>query len=366
MKRILVITPFFYPHIGGSEKYMEELYAYIKKENAQISIDVLCYNTNHVNEKENYRGLNVFRIPCFVLLPDQFCLPKPMPLLKFLYRNKDYDLIHCSTRFFDSSWWAPIFAKLTGKKIVLTDHCAYHPVHKNPILSWLAKLVDLSVSRFFLNFYDEVYTESKSTKKFLKQVFNIESKVAYPGLEGNKYSVKPKKGRLKIVFIGRLIESKGVKNLFDIAIKSPKAKFIFAGPGPLFEELKNRIKKGKIKNISVLGQISYYRVRKLLESSDIFVYPSFHSEGLPLSLMEAGASGIAVLATDVGGIGEIIIHNKTGILVKPKDEEDFKDSLQRLIEDKSLRLKLGKNLQEFVYKNFSWQKAAALVIKELN
>jgi len=104
MKKILVITPFFYPHIGGSERYMEELYLFLRKKHPEIDVDVLCYNTNKVSKKESYQGLNIYRIPCWNILPDQFSLPNPASLIQFLFSERNsYDLIHCSTRFFDSS-----------------------------------------------------------------------------------------------------------------------------------------------------------------------------------------------------------------------------------------------------------------------
>lgn len=356
MKKILVITPFFYPHIGGSEKYMERLYVFIKKNNPNARVDVLTYNTNNAPQKEVYRGLNIYRIPCLTILPDQFCLPDPVSLFKFLSNHKDYDLIHCSTRFFDSSWWGVVFAKLMGKRAVLTDHCAYHPVHKNPLVSLAAKLIDLSIVAVFINFFDEVYTESKTAQKFFKETFNINPKLAYPGVEIYKQK-KQHKGRVKVVFIGRLIESKGVKTLFNLAGRIQSADFVFAGPGKVSPEFR------KIKNVKILGSLSERETQKLLSQSDIFAYPSFHSEGIPMALLEAGGNGICVIAIDTGGIKEVIENNKTGILVKKR--EDFESSLIKLIDNRELRDRLGKNLQKYIEKNFSWMRAANLITRQL-
>jgi glycosyltransferase involved in cell wall biosynthesis len=88
MKKILVITPFFYPHIGGSERYMEELYLFLRKDHPEIAVDVLCYNTNQVQKEENYQGMTIYRIPCWNILKDQFSLPNPLALLHFLLKNR--------------------------------------------------------------------------------------------------------------------------------------------------------------------------------------------------------------------------------------------------------------------------------------
>src|ERR1035437_2354910 len=186
MKKILVITPFFYPHIGGSERYMEELYLFLRKKHPEIAVDVLCYNTNQVLPKENYQGMTIHRIPCLNILKDQFSLPNPLALLQFLFKNKNqYDLIHCSTRFFDSSWWAPFYAKFTKTSVILTDHCADYPTSGTWLINLVIRLLENTVVRFSLHFYDAVFAETKTTKHFLKQTFGIDSQVAYPGLNAN-------------------------------------------------------------------------------------------------------------------------------------------------------------------------------------
>jgi glycosyltransferase involved in cell wall biosynthesis len=366
MKKILAITPFFYPHIGGSEGYMEGLYAYLKQKQPQIQVDVLCYNTDKAKEKEVYRGLNIYRIPCWTILPGQFCLPKPVPLFKFLKSNKSYDLIHCSTRFFDSSWWAPLYAKLTKTKIVLTDHCAYHPTSGKGFVRLAVRLVEATIVRFSLNFYDQIYVQNKKTGEFLKNTFGINSKLAYPGLDFRSGSFIVKNNqKINVVYVGRMIPSKGVETLFQIAAKTPKANFFFAGEGELAESLKKRVKENKFGNISILGSLSKAEVLKLLKSADIFAYPSWHSEGLPMALLEAGAMGIAVLATDSGATSELIKDGQTGVLVQKNDSRAFRQALDGLLKDRNLREKLGRDLQKFTLENFSWENAASLVLQNL-
>jgi glycosyltransferase involved in cell wall biosynthesis len=84
-----------------------------------------------------------------------------------------------------------------------------------------------------------------------------------------------------------------------------------------------------------------------------------------MALVEAGEKGLAVIATDTGAINELI-SNDRGILVEPKNDQFFKNGLQQLITDKDLKLKLGKNLQEFTQENFTWDKAADLVLQQLH
>ncbi len=367
MKKILVITPFFYPHIGGSERYMEDLYVFLKQKHKGIQVDVLCYNTDKVKEKQLYKGLNIYRIPAWNILPGQFALPKLLSLLKFLKNHKEYDLIHSSTRFFDSSWWTPLYSKLIKSRVVLTDHCAYHPTSGNRIVDLIVKLAEMTIVRFSLHFYDEIYAQNNKTKEFLKQTFKINSLLAYPGLDykPNSFKFNHTNKRIKIVYVGRMIESKGVRTLFDIAEQSPEADFVFAGEGALVRLLQQKINKNQYKNISITGNLSRNQVAGLLKSADIFAYPSRHSEGLPMALVEAGQEGLAVVATDSGAIGELIKDRQTGILVKKNDFRAFRQALERLLKDQDLREMLGRNLQRFTLQNFSWDKASDLILQNL-
>lgn len=367
MKKILVLTPFFYPHVGGSEHYMEDLYVYIKEKNKDLAIDVLCYNTNNKKSEELYQGLNIFRIPCWTLLKDQFCFPKPLSLIKFLLDSRsEYDLIHCSTRFFDSSWWGIIFAKLTNKKIILTDHCASHPTSGSFFVRQIVKIVEFSVVYLTIQFFDKIFVENEKTKKFLKETFNVGSIVAYPGIRKvliNKNTRKVNQ-KIEVLYSGRIIKSKGINVLLEIARKNSDINFTFAGDGPMINDLK--MDSADLKNVKILGNVSREEIVKLLSGTDIFAYPSWHSEGLPLSLLEAGSAGVAVLATNTGAISELITDGKTGILVEPKNGQKFEEGFNLLVNDQELRNRQGDNLQKFVSRNFSWEKASEQILNELN
>lgn len=368
MNKVLLISPLFYPEKGGSQQYMEEIYGAMIKRHPEISVDVLCYNTTNTKEFEVLRGLNIHRLPSWNILPGQFALSNPFSLLKFLYINRHgYDLIHCSTRFFDSSWWAPIYAKIIGKKIVLTDHCADFPVHSNKLTSWFAKAIDLTIDRIALNFFDKIFVTNKATQKFSEKTFNKSPEIIYGGVDYTIFKPQTEhiNTRLKVLFVGRMIDSKGVKILFEIARNFPDVDFIFAGPGPLVEVLKSEVKELNIKNIEILGSMDKQDVARLMQESDILVHPSYHHEGFPNVLTEAGGSKIAVIATDIGGTGEIIINQKTGLLIEPKNSEQLKEALLRLITDKELREKLADGLYKHVRASFEWRKASEQLYLEL-
>jgi len=89
-----------------------------------------------------------------------------------------------------------------------------------------------------------------------------------------------------------------------------------------------------------------------LSAYDAFVLPSL-KEGLPYVLLEAGQAGLPVIASNVGGIPDIVEHEKTGLLVDPEDTEGLADMLSLLMKNRDLQKRYGTALQDRVQKNFS-------------
>lgn len=368
-KRILVITPFFYPQVGGSQQFMEDIYANLIKRHPAFRVDVLCYNTKNQASLTMHGRLSIYRIPCWDVLPGQFVLPKPLALIRFLFAKRhEYDTIHCSTRFFDSSWWAPLYAKLFKKKIILTDHCANHPIHNSKFVNAIAKIIDSTIVRWSLVLYDEIYVTNKAAKQFMRKFFGLNPKVMYGGVDTTIFKpLKNKKNnkRIKVIFAGRMIKSKGIVEIFSVAKILKDLDFILVGDGSMVDVINRKISSEKLENIRVLGNLNKRKLAKVLASSDIFIHPSYHHEGFPNALLEAGACKLSVIATNVGGTKEIITHQKTGILIKTKNTEQLKNYLKKLSSNSNLRKKLSCNLYKKIMENFTWNNLSKKLYYEL-
>ena len=94
---------------------------------------------------------------------------------------------------------------------------------------------------------------------------------------------------------------------------------------------------------------------KYLKAFDIFTLTS-KSEALPYALLEAGKAGLAVIATKVGGIPEIINDEENGLLIESENIEEISEKINELIKNKTLREKLGNNLKETINNKFSIEK----------
>jgi glycosyltransferase involved in cell wall biosynthesis len=106
-------------------------------------------------------------------------------------------------------------------------------------------------------------------------------------------------------------------------------------------------------HIKLLGHV--HNAAHLLSEYDVFLLPSI-KEGLPYVLLEAGKHMMPVVATITGGIPEIIMHNKTGLLVQPKDTNGLIAELERIITVKAEAKKMGQELHNHVVSTFSHSK----------
>lgn len=366
--RILLISPYFHPHKGGSQKYAQELHANLMDIDSSVKVDVLTYNTDNSIRIEKYNGFTIYRVPCIQILRDQFAIPNYIELIKLLNKlqKNNYDFINSHTRFFESSWWTPLIARHFKAKSVLTDHCANHPTHNWPIITVISRLVDQFMVPFFIKQYDFVTVTNKSTQNFLKKLGITKSEIIYGGVDTNYFKSKNKNKKrhipnvkksfgekdIIVSFVGRMIYSKGAHLLLEAAEKiikeHPNVYFIFAGDGPELKKLK--LKENN--QIIFLSSIEKDSVANLMKKSDILVHPSLHHEGFPNVLLEAGASSCAIIATPMGGTKEII-NKKTGITIKP-DPESIYLELKKLIRDPKKRLELQKSARAWVEKNYRW------------
>ena len=372
--RLCVLTPFFYPHTGGSEEYSLKLHAYLKQLDPSINIDIICYNTDQAPETETYQQLFIYRIPSVTLLPDQFVLPNYFSLIKLLRQLKQrhvYDVVISQTRFFDNSWWAPLVAKYFKARSILIDHCAGYPRHANLVVNALSRLFDHLIFPLVARCYDLVIGSSQAVINWHQQLGVGDTQLIYGGVDTQFfYPVKKATGRtipnlnqefrpddIIISFAGRMIKSKGPQFLAEAAQKLRQSNqnlyFIFAGIGPLNLELSKYQNKG----IFFLGNLNKAQIRELFQATDIVVQPSSHPEGISNTLLEAGAMARAVITTASGGTLELIEADKTGLIIQPT-VFDVEQAIEKLVKNAKLRNSLGQNLRQTVVQNFDWQMIA--------
>mgnify|MGYP000239868223 CR=1 FL=1 len=149
----------------------------------------------------------------------------------------------------------------------------------------------------------------------------------------------------------------------EILEKMPDVHFYWAGDGVYRDKVLPLLEK--YENFHWLGSLEYPdKVREFLESIDVYALIT-GMDGSPLTLKEAQLMKKPVVATNVGGIPELMKDDETGFLVEKGNSEEWIEKLSILIDDKQKRENMGNNGRKFVEENFSWDKIAKEFLKNL-
>lgn len=170
--------------------------------------------------------------------------------------------------------------------------------------------------------------------------------------------------KFTILFVGRHIERKGIRYLIDAATKLPGDKFEIhiVGGGDLTEELKAYAQKTATENsakVVFTGKISSEQLEEEYKNAGAFVLPAIvdsrgDTEGLGVVLIEAICLGVPVVASNVGGIPDVVIDGETGLLVEPKNPDALAEAFQKLQQNPELSKKLLEGGRKHVEKCFDW------------
>lgn len=136
-----------------------------------------------------------------------------------------------------------------------------------------------------------------------------------------------------VLYFGRVAEEKGIRVLLEVAGRLPAIPFRLVGDGPLVKWVRAEIHAQGLQNVEYVGAKYSRALQEEIAHARIVVLPSLWQENAPLSLLEAMAAGVPVVASRMGGIPEIVRDGKTGVLVPPNDARELAETLRRLYRD---------------------------------
>jgi glycosyltransferase involved in cell wall biosynthesis len=365
---LCIVTHTFLPHVGGIERVVYEQCKRLMQK--QFEPMVLTHR-NYTDKNYVFDGI---RVQCYdsvnigFRLGIPYAIPQITSLKTFLEAVKSSDLIHVHGHPYLSSLLAAKIAKKYGKPLVLTQHNTF--IEYNNFWDIVEKLNDLAIGKQVLKEAEKIIVVSNATKNYVLSLGADPEKIEvlhngvdiyrFRPLSGVKNEIRKKLGIPQdssvVLTVRRLVYKNGIDTLIESAKKAikknPRLVFLVVGKGPDFEKVKERIEQlGIEKNFRLTGFISDESLPFYYNAADFFVLPSKSGEGLPLVALEAMACGVPVIATNVGGISEVM-NEDYGKLVPPNSP----DSLAEAILEFSHRelSALRKDLRAMIEQKYSW------------
>jgi glycosyltransferase involved in cell wall biosynthesis len=225
-----------------------------------------------------------------------------------------------------------------------------------------------------------IVTESKYSMNKIMEHYGVDRakiQVIPNGVDQEKYKPQSEKAVVRaqfrigneqcVLFVGSLIPRKGLPFLVEAAKKivqqSDRTKFLIAGEGPLRTQIQTNLQAANLTgNFEFLGKVSEPQLQALYGCADVFALPSIQ-EGQGIVLLEAQASGVPVVAFDVGGVGEAVQNGETGFLAKLGNTNEFAEAILKLLSDQMLRERMGANGRRFVLENYTWNICAEKMLQ---
>ena len=358
IKSIKIIYIISSSHIAGTEIHLLNLIKKIKKIK-KFKIEVICTG-GELEKRIKEIGIKTKKIP----MRNKYDIKSLFLIYKYI-NNEDFDIVH--THLGISSLLGRIAAKLSGvSKIIMTEHLWSD---FNEDMNYLVNKIHLFIYFLLAKFTtDKIIAVSEAVKSFLVNeawVSKNKVKVIYNGVEVKKnktYNFKKNKFIDKyninkkdflIGIIGRLSAEKGHKYLFE-AIKKNKNnnfKLLVIGEGKLENELKEYANKENIEDkIIFTGFID--DIDLIYSLIDLIILPSVR-ECLPMVLLEAMNYEIPAIASNVGGVSEVIKEGENGLLVEPKNVEEINEALNFFLENSNKIKRMGKNGKLILINKFS-------------
>lgn len=285
------------------------------------------------------------------------------------------DVIHAHW-IIPQGFMAFLAEKITGIPFVVTAHGADVFGLRGKFFLWLKRLV--------LNSSQAVTVVSKALYKAVRDeiAHNAPVHIIPMGVSKNRFSPAQNDPSLKVkyhisgpllLYVGRLSEKKGVcyliKAMTQVVTAFPAAKLLIVGDGELAADLRQQVQNLRLaENVIFLGAVANREMPRYFATADAFIGPSIQAaggdtEGFGLTFVEAAMSGCFVIGTDVGGIGDIIQHKKTGLLVPQKESNALADAIIRSLQKKEATRKMAKNARQRCIEKFDWQVIASRYMK---
>jgi len=195
------------------------------------------------------------------------------------------------------------------------------------------------------NFYKGKFIEDGIDKNKIDYIHNF--------IDMNEYDIETEDNGYALYF-GRLSREKGILNLINAFAKTKKGNLYIAGTGPEEDEIKRIIKENKIEDrVKLLGFLNKDEMKDVTRKARFIIIPSIWYENCPYSAIETQVLGKPIIGANIGGIPELVINNKNGLIYKYDNIDELTEKLNMLFDNDELVKEYSKNAKEYAKKEYS-------------
>lgn len=368
MKRYIIFSANYLPHLGGVERYTFNLATNLVSSGYEVAIvtsDVSCPISYEQSD-----GIEIYRLPSFRVLGERFPVikinRKTLEILRKVFKYP-YDFGIINTRFYPICVLASFLLRRKKIPFILIEHGTNHFTVNNKFLDVLGHAYEHLATRMLKLNTVHFAGVSLACTKWLKH-FGIDTNtVFYNAIDHNAIQVVRQTNKIElrhrlaipesaklICYTGRLVKEKGVQKLIDaigiLRRNRLDVYLVIAGDGDLLDSIRSLGDK----YIIALGKIDFSSIINLLDASDVFCLPTDYPEGLPTSILEAAACKCYVVTTSAGGSSEVILDSSYGCILADNTPNEIAKAIYAALSDDDTRKAVTEKTYNKVINEFEW------------
>lgn len=356
--KILYVSDIFYPYPGGISEHIDNLAKYLRKRGHETFILTAKFKSGIEYNDLDYvirMGRSV-KIPINKSLGSITVSLRLNKLVKEFMLNNHFDIVHVHGPI---AIGLPSLALLYSKSI---NVATFHSAHDEMLLY---KIFKRYIKMYFKKLHGKIAV-SEVAKRSIGRYFDGDYRIIPNGIDIQRFNPHNQKisfltddNSKKILFVGRIEPRKGLKYLIlalnEVIKFIPDVKLVVVGDSPFKALYKHYISKNIEDKIIFVGKVSYDELPKYYVSCDVFVSPATEKESFGIVLLEAMASKIPVIASDIEGYKQVIKDEINGFLFENKNYKDLANKIIMVLKNRTLVNRVVERAYIEVLEKYSWE-----------
>ncbi len=358
--KIIQLSPYFYPHLGGVESHVFELSKHLIERGHDVS--VMTTRMEGTKEREVIDGVPVERVkPLAVVLRTPVLFGIRNALMK-----KDCDIVHGHSPPPLTCFFGVRTTQKMKVPFVLTYHCDLElPSALGP---FTVQMYQNTVGAYTVSKSDKIITTTDTYGATSRTVWQEDSRVIPNAVDADTFNPNNSGKRIRkkleidddekmVLYVGRVVPHKGIQYL----IRSAKhmdddVKYVVVGTGDYKEYLKQLVRINDLEDrVIFAGRVPMKELPEYYAAADVFVLPSISRlEAFGIVALEALASGVPVVVSDIPGVRDVIVEGRHGLLAEPMKPTDIAGKIRTILENPEMAGNMGRLGRKIVEEKYTW------------